>query len=466
MGFPALVLAAMVAQAGQAPARHPQPLPPPLAGPVRIELRVTTRAGSALVSIPQGFAAAAVRSVSGPPDTSAFIAGTQLVLAGGPGGDERVAIFRVVLETADAQPPVALSFAMAGFGPPATLTVFNVNDEARPAELARTDSRQLTGVVLPVAQLRAGSAALTLPTRERLVMAHYYPWWDRPSWADTRLLDTPRQLYSTDDPADVARVLRDMAGAGIDVAIVSWQGSESRGGFYARGLRHVLDAAQQAGIRVSVMLETAAANRIEEGFPPDPEVLTGWMTELIDGYANHPSFLKVDGRPVLFAYIWGFAGDDLWRTILARVRASGRNPLVMADSLDAPPLGVADGSFTYSGTLFEPLTRMQQSVRAARAWHLLGAEFGPPRIAAASVIPGYDETRLGRPTRRSVDREAGEFYDRQWQAALATNPDWVVITSWNEWAENTQIEAGQRFGEYYVWRTRFWSAAFTRAPRE
>ena len=466
MGFPVVVLAAALAQAGQVPTRHPQPLPPALVNPVRVELRVTTRTG-ATVQISSGVAVAAVRGVSGPPGTVARVDGNLLQLGGSTSFEERTAVFRAVLETDDTRPPISVRFPFPDGPPvpPSSLVVFNVNDEARPVELARIDSRQ-PAVELSPSQLRAGGAALTLPARERLVMAHYYPWWDRPSWADPRLLDTPRQLYSTDDPADVARVLRDMAGAGIDVAIVSWQGSASRGGFYARGLRHVLDAAQQAGIRVSVMLETAAANRIEEGFPPDADVLAGWMTELVDGYANHPSFLKIDGRPVLFAYIWGFAGDDVWRTVLARVRATGRNPLVMADTVDAGPLALADGTFTYSGTLFDPLSLMQQSVRAARAYHLLGAESGGPRIAAASVIPGYDETRLGRPTRRAVDREGGEFYDRQWQAALATNPDWVVVTSWNEWAENTQIEPGQRFGEYYVWRTRFWSAAFTRAPRE
>jgi hypothetical protein len=464
MGIAGVVLATIL-QVGRGPVRHPQPLPAPLVNPVRVEMRVTTRTGGAVVSIPQGMAAAAVRSVSGPPDTSAFVLGTQLVVTGVPTADERVAVFRVVLEADDARPPVLLAVSTSGAGPPASLVIANVNDEARPIELARTDSRQLTPVALSGAQLRTGATPLTMATRERLVMAHYYPWWDRASWADPRLLDQPLQLYSTDDAADVARVLRDMKAAGIDVAIVSWQGSESRGGFYARGLRRVLDAAQLTGLRVSVMLETAAANRVEEGFPPDVNVLTGWMAELVDGYASHPAFLKVDGRPVLFAYIWGFAGDDAWRLVLSRVRATGRNPLVVADTLQAGSLAVADGTFTYSGTLFEPLTRMQQSVRTARAYHLLGAEFGGARIAAASVIPGYDETRLGRLTRRAVDREGGEFYDRQWQAALATNPDWVVITSWNEWAENTQIEAGQRFGEAYVWRTRFWSAAFKHAPR-
>jgi hypothetical protein len=139
----------------------------------------------------------------------------------------------------------------------------------------------------------------------------------------------------------------------------------------------------------------------------------------------------------------------------------------MADTTEPAHLAVADGTFTYSGTLFQPRLPelVWRWVGAGRTWHLLGAGFGGRRIATATVMPGYDETRLGRDSRRVVDREGGEFYDRQWQAALATNPDWVVITSWNEWAENTQIEAGQRFGETYIWRTRFWSAAFKRAPR-
>ncbi|MEO5820310.1 MAG: glycoside hydrolase family 99-like domain-containing protein, partial [Vicinamibacteraceae bacterium] len=100
-----------------------------------------------------------------------------------------------------------------------------------------------------------------------------------------------------------------------------------------------------------------------------------------------------------------------------------------------------------------------------RAFHLLFSADGRPRIAAATVMPGYDETRLVGRSGRSVSREDGEFYDRQWKAALASGADWVVISTWNEWAENTHVEPGQRFGQFYVWRTRFWSAALKTAPR-
>ena len=132
-----------------------------------------------------------------------------------------------------------------------------------------------------------------------------------------------------------------------------------------------------------------------------------------------------------------------------------------------PHLTQAAGLATYSGTLFAPdvARLMRDTVSASRTWHLLGAAYGTPRIATATVMPGYDETRLANRPGRVVARGTGEFYNRQWQAALASGADWVVVSTWNEWAENTEVEAGRRFGEFYVWRTRFWSAAFTGAPR-
>ena len=144
-------------------------------------------------------------------------------------------------------------------------------------------------------------------------------------------------------------------------------------------------------------------------------MLTAWIAELVDTLATHPAWLKVDGRPVILAYVWGFAGDDTWRTVLGRVRAGGRNPLMIGDSTDPGHLSLADGLATYSGTLFSPDVGalMRDTVSAVRMYHLLGAAYGSPRIAAATVMPGYDETRLvgslrprRRPRRRRVLRSA------------------------------------------------------------
>ena len=206
-------------------------------------------------------------------------------------------------------------------------------------------------------------------------------------------------------------------------------------------------------------------------YSPDPDI--GVLNAVLVGFDNSFHPIAWLGRPdlvnyaLIFAYVWGYAGDDTWRGVLSRVRAGGRNPLMMADSTNPAHLSLADGLATYSGTLFaeDVHALVRDTVSAARAWHLLGSAYGSPRIAAATVMPGYDETRLLGRSGRAVSRESGEFYDRQWEAALASGTDWVVISTWNEWAENTEVEAGQRFGQFYVWRTQFWTAALKHAPR-
>jgi hypothetical protein len=471
MGIAGLVLAAAVLQASQAPPRHPQPLPDPAAAPVRVEVRVTTAARTVRLFIrdPEHVLLVAdARLASGSaPAQAAIEDGGALALTGNPEGSPAVATFRLVLAS-DAATSVRFGLGVAPLARPATIEVFNVNDEARPTSVTTAaDAVSGAEIETSMAPLRTGGP-LTIPRRDRLVLAHWYPWWDAAAWASPQLLDQPLRLYSTDSAADVARDMQDVAHAGIDAVIVSWQGSDVGDGWNLRRLRYVLDGAQQAGLKVTVHLETLAANRVgREGAPPDPDVLTAWIVELVDTLATHPAWLKVDGRPVIFAYAWGFAGDDTWRTVLGRVRAGGRNPLLIGDSTNPGHLSLADGLATYSGTLFAPDVGalMRTTVSAVRAYHLLGAAYGGPRIAAATVMPGYDETRLAGRSGRAVSRIDGEFYNQQWQAALASGTDWVVISTWNEWAENTEVEAGQRFGEFYVWRTRFWSAAFNAAPR-
>ena len=66
---------------------------------------------------------------------------------------------------------------------------------------------------------------------------------------------------------------------------------------------------------------------------------------------------------------------------------------------------------------------------------------------------------------RISDRSNGSIYDEQWRTAIDTGADWVVVTTWNEWYENTQIEPGERYGSVYLERTRVWADAFKTSTR-
>lgn len=467
MAFATVLVAAMAAVA-VVQIRHPQPLPDPAADAVRVEIRLSTDARSASVRVLGDFLAVAEgRRLAGPADLRTAVLENLLALSGNAEGSPATGVYRLVLTNVAPGTAVPWSVNVQG-GRRATLEVWNLNDEQRPMLVDRFESA--SGVVWTSStdRLRAGGPLPAAPRPPRLVLGHYYPWYDRTTWADAQMLDQPRRLWSTDVAADVRTEVEDAARAGLDGLIVSWQGRDVGDGWNYRRMLLVLEAAQQAGLTACVQLETLAANRAHiEGAPAEVDVLVEWLVDIVDLLGAHPAYLRVDGRPVVFAYSWDFAGTETWRAVQNRLRATGRNPFVLAETTNPAELAWAEGIFTYAATLFvEDVGDFSRELAlASRTYHLLGADRGPRRVAMATVSPGYDETRLNnRPLDRVVEREGGAFYDAQWAAALGSGADWVLVTSWNEWWENTQVAPGQRHGDYYVWRTRFWSAAFTRAP--
>ena len=51
-------------------------------------------------------------------------------------------------------------------------------------------------------------------------------------------------------------------------------------------------------------------------------------------------------------------------------------------------------------------------------------------------------------------RDGGAFFRETWSAAMATNPDMIMITSFNEWLEGTHIEPSVTYGDFYLNLTR------------
>ena len=59
------------------------------------------------------------------------------------------------------------------------------------------------------------------------------------------------------------------------------------------------------------------------------------------------------------------------------------------------------------------------------------------------------------------DRRDGTYYSRVLHGALASAPQWaVVISTWNEWLEDTQIEPSVEYGDLYLRLTREFAETF------
>ncbi|MEI7633536.1 MAG: glycoside hydrolase family 99-like domain-containing protein, partial [bacterium] len=76
-----------------------------------------------------------------------------------------------------------------------------------------------------------------------------------------------------------------------------------------------------------------------------------------------------------------------------------------------------------------------------------------PRLYAATIRPGFDDTGMryycsvAQPY--FMPRKGGATYREEWERALTSNADMIIITSWNEFAEGTNIEPDIEHGFQY-----------------
>jgi len=317
--------------------------------------------------------------------------------------------------------------------------------------------RSLNPLILTIAALVAALLVAVGPgirigaQSERLVLALYYPWYGLDTWDDPALSDTPAQPYFGTDPDAIARHVGWAKDAGIDVLVSAWFGPTGDNPTEL-AFRTLLDAAAAQGTRAAIMLETD-----DPSFFPSYGAQRDALAYALGVHAQHPAYLRVDGRPVIF--VWRprgvFSGAQrinqdqpaavaAWRSLIGEVDPD-RNAVWIAETDSPMYLDVFDGVFFYNvAGLADPgglLARLGNAVRGS----------GDDKLWIATAMPGYDDTRVpGRSNRFAVDRGDGAFFRRTFDAAAGSSPDWIMIVSFNEWVEGSQLEPSASYGGLYL----------------
>jgi uncharacterized protein YraI len=279
-----------------------------------------------------------------------------------------------------------------------------------------------------------------------LVLAFYYAWYDQNTWTSGTTTDTPLEPYRSADPAVIQRHVALAQSAGIDALIVSWYGPQEAHNQTETNLRLLLDAAAAQGMRAGVAFETSGP------FFPDRASVTEALRYLLTVHAQHPAYLRYEGRPVVFFWRQQRFSVDTWAAIRAEVDPD-RSSLWIAEGVDIAFQSVFDGHYLYSVAWSPDVSRTlaDWSGRVQR----YASQNNTRRLWVATVMPGYDDTRSGRGASAfAVARRGGDYYRSTWAAATASRPDWVVITSFNEWVEGTMIEPSVSYGDLYLNLTR------------
>ena len=295
---------------------------------------------------------------------------------------------------------------------------------------------------------------------DRLVLAFYYTWFDENTWTPDKVPDLPLAPYASRERDVMRRHIEQARQAGIDAFVVSWYGPQVENNQTETNFAAMLDEAAAQGFRLAVDFEVRSPFYGSQG-----DVVNA-LRSLIDRHARHPAYLRWQGRPVIFFWgnqaIWRGEGQTpvaAWQAIRSQVDPN-HETIWIAEGVDVAYLEVFDGHHLYTVTWNPPTDPAYTASKFARQVRQMAARLGQPRLWVATVMPGWDSTRAGRGGGFVRSREDGAYYAYTWQAALASAPDWVIITSFNEWREGTHIEPSQAYGDRYLALTAEWSARF------
>jgi len=285
---------------------------------------------------------------------------------------------------------------------------------------------------------------------ERLVLAFYYAWFDLTTWQKP-LSDQPAHPYASTDPAAIERHVAEAQQAGIDAFVQSWYGPQVENNQTETNFARLLDISAQHGFRAAVDLEV-----MSPFFHSTTDVVNA-LNHLLSVHAQHPAYLRVGGKPVVFFWRQGQYSIETWANIRAQVDP-GRSSIWIAEGTDPSYLGPFDGLHLYSVAWSgDPAGVLAGWGDRVREW---GAAQGVSRTWVATVMPGYDDLNTGRADAFVRSRAGGEYYRQCWNGATGSNADWVVITSYNEWLEGTQVETSAGYGDFYLNLTAELAAAY------
>ncbi len=315
------------------------------------------------------------------------------------------------------------------------------------------------------------------PSIQPAVLANYLPWYDPGTWATgcTSSGDQPRDgAYNSDDPTVIARHIAQAQSAGLDGFAVHWLAPGNR---TDTNLGTVLNLSPDGFNSTVMFLYHIVPGANQQG-------VINSLRHIIENYGEHPRFFRAAGKPVIMF-------SDMYRVPDANGRRSSSDQDVstavarwteirqavdpnhaawwIAEGLQAAYLAVFDGLYIYKIDHACCPSAYQGAARWAgwvRDWEQQSSQ---PKLWVGTVMPGWNDLnsaqaqcadlRVSSAT-FSRDRAEGAYYAKTWEAVLPTQPDFILVHSFNEWVEGSYLEPSAAFGEMYLQLTAQWAAQF------
>ena len=256
----------------------------------------------------------------------------------------------------------------------------------------------------------AGMASeLAFPIRA----AFYYPWfpqsWDQSGMNPFTHYHPGLGFYSQDQAAVIQTHIAAMQYGHIQLGIASWWG---QGHYTDQRIPEMLKVAEQTGFHWALYVEA------ESQGDPAVEAIRSDLEYIRDHYASSPAYLKIDQRFVVFVY------------------ADGQDRCGMSDRWkQANTVGAYLVLKIFPG--------YQACASQPDAWHQYAPALAQKRVGNDSfnISPGFWKANESGPMlARNPERWNADI-----QAMIASQANFQLVTSFNEWGEGTAVESAQEW---------------------
>jgi hypothetical protein len=342
----------------------------------------------------------------------------------------------------------------------------------------RTCLARVLSVTVAVAALYGAAygaspvVASTPPTHAQLrvskpVPGIYYSWYHPSTFSSAKMSDLPEKPYDSTAPSTIQQQINEAAQSGITGFAASWTGSGTQEDKnFAQVLKYGAAYTEKTGTPFvsAIYLETDLLSIYGQ-------TVSGAISYAIKHYMTNLAYFKWKGKPVLF--IWDPLGQGRTLAYWSQLRQKldpKHHEIWMVDSSrpDTTWLAPFDGFFVFSALYWclpprgTDIDSCDQTFRSTIDTY--NQANGTDKIWAAPAQPGYNDLKLrGTTIGYTVPRSDGATYRTSWAGATSSSPDWVMVTTFNEWYEGTMIEPSKGYHDLYLDLTKKFTAQWRRS---
>jgi hypothetical protein len=344
----------------------------------------------------------------------------------------------------------------------------------------------VAAIVLSIAVIRPYvTAGIKLSDTDKKVAAFYYGWYgnttnfsqtgavsiqDNANWihwesagyvppVNACSTNTPTMgWYDSADPNLIQYHLESAAWAGIDAFVVSYWGNNS---LERRNFIHMLQiaAAIKSPVKLSLYFEIFM-NSLDKMPEKDAAAFLTGEFQSIYSIMTDPTYSDYvwmeNGKPVLFVYVVQAISANEWANAMAALDALNVSFFLVGDR---PGNQANYNQFFDAAHQYDVYAPTYRGKYLIDYMHIKQSCATFDQVFIAGVAPGYDDHKV-RPGNPPLDRQSGNTYRQSWSNAISLNPDWITITSWNEWHEGTEIEPSIENGDLALNQTKLFIEEF------